>query len=178
MKILGFAGSNSTTSINKALVNYALTLFPEHETELLDLNDFEVALYSPERETEHGIPTLIQNFAEKISSADLIILSLAEHNGSYSAAFKNLYDWISRIPNRKVWSGTKMILMASSPGGRGGQSVLESALSRFPRDGAEIIGTISLPNFHDNFSENAGIKDEIVDKNLKKIIFSFLSTNQ
>lgn len=172
MKVLGFAGSNSAKSINNALVKYTLTKFEGAETELLDLNNYEVAIYSPEREAESGIPDLTTKLAEKISSADLIVVSLAEHNGSYSAAFKNVYDWMSRIPNRKTWDGKSLLLMATSPGARGGQGVLESASVRFPRDGATVIGEFSLPSFYDNFSDNEGLTNNELEEKLTQIIKS------
>ncbi len=168
MKVLGFAGSNSQKSINKKLVQYVLHKIEAAETELLDLNDYEVPIYSPERENQDGIPAKILDFAQKISTADLVVLSLAEHNGTYSTAFKNTYDWLSRIPGRKVWDETNLLLMATSPGGRGGQSVLEVASSRFPRDGAKIIATFSLPNFKDNYSAD-GLSSEF-ERQLTKIL--------
>lgn len=172
MKVIGLAGSNSSTSINKALVKYTLSKLEGHDTELLDLNDFEVHIYSPEREAESGIPDLTNSLAEKISAADLIVISLAEHNGTYSAAFKNTYDWLSRIPNRKVWNDTNLVLMAASPGGRGGQGVLEAASIRFPRDGATVLGQFSLPSFYENYSDSKGISDIELDKKLTDLIKS------
>ncbi len=172
MKIIGIAGSNSSTSINKKLVQYALTHFKHAETELFDMRDFEVPIYSPEREVNEGIPEKIIGLAEKISSSDLVILSLAEHNGSYSVAFKNTYDWFSRIPNRMVWDDKNLLLMATSPGPRGGQGVLEAAANRFPRDGAKLIGTLSLPSFGANYSENQGVTDEIFIAHLIDAIHS------
>jgi len=88
---------------------------------------------------------------------------------SYSAAFKNVYDWLSRIPNRKVFNGKSILLMATSPGGRGGSSVLANAKERFPRDGGEILETFSLPRFQDNFDFKKGIinselKQELMGK--------------
>ena len=103
MKVVGFAGSSSKNSINKKLVEYALSLFEHVETEVLDLNDFEVEIYSVDKERELGIPEKIKTFSSKIDEASLLVISLAEHNGSYSASFKNIYDWLSRIPNRKVF---------------------------------------------------------------------------
>ncbi|MBL0101186.1 MAG: NAD(P)H-dependent oxidoreductase [Saprospiraceae bacterium] len=32
---------------------------------------------------------------DSIALCDLLIISLAEHNGSYSASFKNILDWAS-----------------------------------------------------------------------------------
>jgi chromate reductase len=43
--------------------------------------------------------------------------------------------------------------MATSPGRRGGQSVLDIATARLPFDGAEILETFSLPEFYQNFEE-------------------------
>jgi NAD(P)H-dependent FMN reductase len=175
MKIVGFAGSNSQSSINRKLVKYALSLFPNDSTALLDLNEYEVHLYRPDREKAEGIPSRIQEFAEIISSSDLIVLSLAEHNGTYSAAFKNVYDWVSRIPNRKVFDGKPVLLMATSPGGRGGASVLNSAQDRFPRDGAELKAVFSLPSFNDNF-DTGKVRITNVEKNeeLKQIVKTVL----
>jgi hypothetical protein len=63
-----------------------------------------------------------------------------------------------------------MFLLATSPGGRGGESVLEAALSRFPRHAAEIIEHFSLPNFEANFDPEKGILDETLRKSyLSKI---------
>jgi NAD(P)H-dependent FMN reductase len=42
-------------------------------------------------------PTLATDFFNKLGTADLLVISFAEHNGAYSAAFKNIFDWISRI---------------------------------------------------------------------------------
>ncbi len=157
MKILAFAGSNSKKSINKQLVEFTVSKFTADQIEILDLNDFEVSIYSIDRETESGFPEAILVLAEKISHADLIVLSLAEHNGSYSAAFKNVFDWVSRIPNRKVFDGGKLFLMSTSPGVRGGQSVFETATARFSRDGAELVASFSLPSFYENFKPDEGI---------------------
>ncbi|MFD1551167.1 NADPH-dependent FMN reductase [Putridiphycobacter roseus] len=170
MKIIAFAGSNSKKSINKELVTYVAHLFEGHEIEVLDLNDFPLPIFGVDLEAEIGIPSIVTDFASKISSADFIVCSLAENNGSYNAAFKNLYDWVSRIPNRKVFDDKPLLLMATSPGGRGGQSVLSAASERFPRDGAQLLGCFSLPNFNENFNPTKGILDHTLLKELKQTL--------
>ncbi len=157
MKVIGFAGSSSKNSINKKLVAYTLSLFRQVQTELLDLNDYEVAIYSEDKEKATGIPLKINTLAQKLDTADLLVISLAEHNGAYTSAYKNIYDWLSRVPNRKVFSEIPVVLMATSPGKRGGKSVLEMAKERLPRDGSEILMSYSLPHFHDNFNEKEGV---------------------
>ena len=107
-KIITFAGSNSKTSINKQLAEYAASLVENVEVITLDLNDFELPVYGIDLENEKGIPDNAQKFLETIKSSDGIILSLAEHNGAYATVFKNLFDWMSRI-NPKVFNNKKLV---------------------------------------------------------------------
>ena len=169
MKILAFAGSNSSTSINKKLVKYAIDKLNISEFEILDLNDFEMPIYSTDREKE-GLPKLAYDFAEKIDTSDFLIVSLAEYNGNYSSALKNLMDWVSRVPERKIFGGKPMFLMATSPGKRGGETVLEIAGKRFPFDGATLVDTFSLPFFYEFFDAEKGIVDEGKSKELDEKI--------
>ena len=162
-KIIAFAGSNSKNSINKQLVTYVGNKINTMETQILDLNDFELPLYGIDFETAHGIPDNAQKFLDLIKSSDGIVLSLAEHNGNYSTAFKNIYDWMSRIDG-KLWSNKPMLLMATSPGGRGGATVLEIAKNTFPRMGANIVADFSLPSFQNNFSEKELLDADLNDK--------------
>ena len=160
MKILAFAGSNSTVSINKKLVTFASTFFSDDEVEILDLNDFEMPIYKREIELASGTPQKALDFAAKIDECDLILLSTPENNGNFPAVFKNLMDWISRIKGRKIFGGKPMFLMATSDGGRVGASVLEIAEKRFPFDGAEVIEIFSLPKFSEYFDAEKGIVNE------------------
>lgn len=168
-KIIAIGGSSSKNSINKQLATYAAHLFTNTEVEVLDLNDYEMPLFSIDKENENGIHNLAHSFYEKIGSADLIVLSLAEHNGAYSTAFKNLLDWTSRI-NAKTFQQKPMLLMASSPGARGGATVLEIASKRIPFQGADIKGTFSLPNFNENFDIGNGIINPELKNQLLDII--------
>ena len=170
-KILAFGASNSTKSINKQLAIYASSLFKKAEVELLDLNDFEMPIYSMDREEKDGIPQLAHDFYQKMGSADLILISFAEHNGAYSTAFKNIFDWTSRI-NGKTFQEKPMLLLATSPGVRGGSSVLEIANKRFPFQRGVIKGTFSLPNFYENFDAEKGIINEELKNQLLGIVNS------
>lgn len=168
MKVIAFAGSSSKSSINKKLVTYAASLVKDAEVEILDLNDFEMIIYSIDKEKQDGIPAKAKEFQAKLQSADLIMISFAEHNGSYSSAFKNIMDWKSRLEG-KIWENKKMILLSTSPGARGGATVLASAALSFPHMGAEIIGTLSVPSFFDNFKDGK-LVDEGILKELESVL--------
>jgi chromate reductase len=167
-KILAFGGSSSRNSINKKLAAYAAGLFSHATVDLIDLNDYELPVFSVDKEAH--MPELVFQFAKKIDDCDLIVLSLAEHNGSYSAAFKNILDWTSRLPERKVFADKKMFLLATSPGARGGATVLEAAIKRFPFNGGVIMASFSLPSFHQNFTEGVGMTNEELKKQLQETI--------
>jgi len=86
MKIIAFGASTSSKSINKALAAYVGSLISNAELEVLDLNDFELPLFSQDVEEKIGQPDNAKAFLAKIASADALIISFAEHNGAYSAA--------------------------------------------------------------------------------------------
>lgn len=170
MKIIAFAGSNSSKSINKKLVTYASTLFKNVEVEILDLRDYQAPLFSVDIEKEIGQAKEAIAFLGKLKSADMLVMSLAENNGNYSTAFKNLFDWCSRI-EKDVFQKKPTLLMATSPGGRGGKSVLEIAQTNLPRFGVDIKAVFSLPSFNDNFDvENNKISNPELDNELKEIV--------
>ena len=158
-KILAFAGSNSKTSINKQLATYVASTVENASFDVADLNDYQLPIFSLEIEAE-GFPQGVQDFNNLLSEYDGFVVSLAEHNGSYAAVFKNMYDWVSRI-DRKVFKDKPVLLMATSPGGRGGQSVLASAAGAFPHAGANVVATFSLPSFYDNFKDGKVVEETL-----------------
>lgn len=170
MKILAFGASNSKQSMNRQLAIYTAKQFKTADITILNLNDFEMPIYGIDKEIENGIPTEAFKMAEYIDESDLIIISLAEHNGSYTTAFKNILDWVSRISNRKTFGEKKLFLLATSDGKRGAADVLEAAVKRFPFIGGNVLSTFSLPLFSQNFDAKIGItnpafQNEVIGKN-------------
>lgn len=162
MKIVAFGASTSSTSINKALATYAASLVPDADVTVLDLRDYEVPIFSEDKEKEIGQAAGAQQFLDDLSQADALIISFAEHNGHYPAAFKNLFDWATRI-NREVYQHKPAVYLATSPGPGGASSVLGAANTSAPFFGGEVKGSISVPNFYDNFDVEKGTltNDEI-----------------
>jgi NAD(P)H-dependent FMN reductase len=171
-KILVFGASNSIHSINKKLATHASTLLKNSEATLIDLNDFIMPLYGIDLEKEEGIPQKAYDFKDLIEENDGLIISMAEHNGAYTVAFKNIFDWISRIEG-STWGDKPMLLLGTSPGGRGASSVLEIAAKRFPFNGGFVKGTFSLPFFNKNFDQEIGITDAEKKEELKEKVLAF-----
>ncbi len=157
-RIVAFGASSSKNSINKKLATWVAKQVENAEVQILDLNDFEMPIFSIDREKENGIPREAHDFRNVIKSADAVIISFAEHNGSFSSAYKNVTDWMSRI-ERGMWANKPILMLATSPGGRGAKTVLEHAVNIYPHRGAQVVGSFSLPFFKENFDENTGITD-------------------
>ena len=164
MKIVAFGASNSKTSINKALAAHAASLVDGAEVEVLDLNDYELPLFGVDREAELGSPDLAKEFFAKIGASDALVVSYAEHNGSYATAYKNLFDWCSRI-DQKVFQKKPMVILATSPGPGGAKNVLAAAVGSAPHFAGDVRAEMSFPSFYDNFDVEAG---EIKNQELKE----------
>jgi NAD(P)H-dependent FMN reductase len=156
MKILSFGASTSSKSINRQLALYAANQVKGAELTDLDLRTFSLPIYSSDEEEANGIPSDAQRFFDLIREHD-------------AAAFKNLFDWATRI-NQKIWANKPMLLLATSPGGRGGSTVLEAAKTTFLHLGGDIRGNFSLPSFYDSFDPELGIKDKALADSLSEIV--------
>lgn len=174
-QILAFAGSNSSSSINYQLVKYTAGLVDNHSITMLDLAKYPFAMYSSDVEQKEGYSNSLIELKNDIQKADGIILSVNEHNGNLSAYFKNVLDWLSRL-ERNFLAETNILLMSTSPGGRGGLGALEFANSMLPRFGAKIQSTFSLPSFSNNFSGSNGILDADLSKAHDIALKTFLNS--
>ena len=160
MKILAFAATTSTTSINRQLIDYATRLLEDGlvddvEVEHIDLNDYEMPIYSIDRQNESGIPQAAHDFFDKIGRADAVLISFAEHNGFYTAAYKNLFDWASRIDMR-VYQDKPAVLFSTSIGPGGGANVLNTAVMSGQFFGYDVTASLAIPSFHENFDADTG----------------------
>ena len=155
------------------MATYAAGFFEGGQVEVLDLNDYELPLFSVDKEKELGQPAIARAFLDKIASADVIVLSVAEHNAGLTTAFKNIYDWASR-QHKMVWQDVPMLLLSTSPGRYGGKNAMEAAKISLSHYGGNIRATFSLPSFNHNFDTETGkISNKEHDDTLKDIIRSF-----
>lgn len=161
-KIIAFAGSNSSTSINQILVSHIASTIKDCEVLVLHLTDYELPIYSEDLEKNAGFPEALKKLAALLKDADGLIISVNEHNGTVSAFFKNILDWLTRIDYGFV-TGKKLLLLSTSPGKRGGQTALAYISGFLERIKGEIIASIPFPSFNENFS----VKDhKIVDEEI------------
>lgn len=168
-RILAFAGSNSSTSLNKQLIDYTATL--SDRIDVIDLRDYEAPIYGIDLEQSAGIPESIQKLHELIIGYDSIIMSVPEHNGLPPAFFKNILDWLSRIQTQKFLENRNVALLSTSPGGFGGANNIKNLSNIMPFWGANIVGTYSLAKFYEAWTEDKKeLKSEEEQTKLKALL--------
>ncbi len=162
-KVIAFAGSNSKNSINHQLIQASALLAEGFEVEVIKLTNYEVPMFGMDLEAEQGIPQGTLDLKAKMETADGFILSSPEHNGSFPAFLKNTLDWLSRA-GEKTFQDKPTLLMATSPGPRGGGAILAHMLQVLPYAGAQVTGGFSLPSFHEHF-----VNGEVQGEHKKKL---------
>ncbi|MDN3724072.1 NAD(P)H-dependent oxidoreductase [Aequorivita sp. SDUM287046] len=173
-KIVCFAGSNSSQSINQTLINFAASQIATHKIEIIRLKDFELPVFSEDIERETGYSPALRLLHSKIRDADALIISVNEHNGMISAFFKNILDWLSRL-DISFLSGKKLLLMSTSNGKRGAASALEYTSRLLPKFGGIVTESFSFPAFSHNFSkETQSISNEILSLGFTDVIQNFV----
>lgn len=171
-KILALAGSNSSNSINKSLLDFVVSQIPNAEIDTLNLRAYDLPIYSFDLEKESGIPSQVVEMYEIIKAYDNLIIAVNEHNWSISAFFKNILDWLSRH-NSKFLEGKKLFILSTSPGRGGASFANEYAVKMLPKFGAEVISHFALASFNHSFSAEKGIFDEAQAINFEKALKTF-----
>ncbi|ROQ21921.1 NADPH-dependent FMN reductase [Gallaecimonas pentaromativorans] len=170
MKIIAFGASNSSTSINKALATYTAGLVPGAEVKVLDIRDYDVPMFSQDLEKEIGQADGAKRFLADLAEADAFVISYAEHNGHYPAAYKNLFDWATRI-DRNLFNEKPALYLATSPGPGGAKSVLAAAQASAPFFGGNVKAAVSVASFFDNFDMASGqVTNAAIDAELQAAV--------
>jgi NAD(P)H-dependent FMN reductase len=174
-KILAFAGSNSSKSINKELVTYTVGIIDkeEYQVEHVLLEDFSLPMFGTDLEEESGIPENAKKLRELFLGCDGFIFSSPEHNGLPPAFLKNHLDWISRVDKTSIFNDKPVFIMSTSPGPRGGSSNRDNLASILSYWGARDVESFGLPSFFNNFKENK-ITDEILRSEHEEVLIKYL----
>ena len=167
IKILAFSGSSRCDSLNQKLLDRAVLGAREAGAEVtpIRLSDFALPIYDADWEAEHGLPESAQKLKALLAGHPGLLIATPEHNGGYTALFKNALDWMSR-PNGFP-SGKVAALISASPGLLGG---MKSQLS------LQIVLTkLAVHVIPDSFALGAadqafGAEDDLRDANAETAI--------
>ena len=167
IKIVAFAGSLRSGSLNKKLIRIAAAGARAAGAEVtdLDLRDIPMPLYDGDIERDHGLPPNAKVFKRLLIEHHGMLISSPEYNSAFPAVLKNAIDWASRSepnePPLAAFKGKIAGLMSASPGHLGGVrglAVLRSILSNI---GVVVIPTqMTICTANDAFEPDGSLKDE------------------
>ncbi len=166
-RIIAFAGSLRRDSLNKKLVRVAARGAEAAGAEVthLDLSDYLMPIYDQDIEDRDGLPDAAKTLKDMFRAHDGLLISSPEYNSGYSAALKNMIDWISRPeenhPPLSCFTGKVAGLMAASPGGLGGLRGLVQVRMLLENIRVTCIPSqMAVSKAHEAFDDDDNLKDD------------------
>lgn len=165
-KILVFAGSTRSASLNKKLARLAAAAARDAGADVteIDLRDYPLPLFDADLEKRDGFPVQARRLQDLFAAQDGFLIASPEHNRFISAVLKNTVDWISR--NRDGRRGLDALegrvagIMSASPGRLGGLRGLSSLRTFLSGIGVMVIpGELTVPRAHEAFDDQGRLLD-------------------
>lgn len=175
VKVLAFAGSTRSESVNKKLLAEAVQILSQKgaKVTVIDLRDYQMPLYDANLENKEGMPLKAKQFRNLMLENQVILIASPEYNGSISGVLKNAIDWASRseraTSSRDAFKGKKFAIMSASPGSSGGAKGLSHLRSIIEHIGGTVIPQqVVVPDAYNAFDEQGHLKDAKIQKDLEQ----------
>jgi chromate reductase len=139
-KILVFAGSLRTGSLNETLAAYVTRQIAARGASVshISLADYDMPLYNGDLEKENGQPESASRLCALFYEHQGIFIAGPEYNAGITPLVKNTIDWVSRVDKTAVFRGRVFALGGASEGRLGAyrslmatRQVLELGLNAF-----------------------------------------------
>ena len=173
MKIIAISGSLRKNSFNTGLIRAAKELKPAGmEIEYFDIKD--IPLYNQDIDGNDK-PGAVIELGKKVDEADGILLSVPEYNYSFTAALKNVFDWLSRMSPMPL-SGKPLAMMGASYGMSGTMRAQLQFRQVMIYLDVRVLNKpeVLIPSAYEGkFNENGDLVDEGSKKHIKKMLLAF-----
>ena len=159
-RLLVFSGS-----LRQASCNHAIAMIASNgakaagaDVTVLRLADHPLPLYNQDMEAQDGMPEEARKLKQLFREHDGFIIGCPEYNSSFTAAFKNVIDWVSRpeegYPPLDGFKGKVAGILSCSPGRLGGVKVLSSVRSVLSSIGVIVVpNKVGVPNIHETLAD-------------------------
>ncbi|MCJ8324799.1 MAG: NAD(P)H-dependent oxidoreductase [Rhizobiales bacterium] len=188
IKLVFFAGSSRSDSLNKRLAKAAATAAksatrgvpngPEVETTFIDLADFDIPMFNGDLEHELGKPVDVVKLKAMLADCDGIFIASPEYNGAYTGLLKNTVDWMSRnIGGQEItpFKDATIAICSASPGPRGGLASLSPLRLLLSHIGSMVIPSQAAFGGA-TFNDDGSLKDEKQQKLLDAVLTNLIKT--
>ena len=182
-KILVFAGSARTDSVNKKLAAVASHVATDAgaDVTLINLADYPANVYNGDEEDATGIPDSIRQLKQLMMESDGFIIVSPEYNGHIPPLLSNTFSWTSRAEGDEkpmiAFRGKKAAIMAASPGKFGGIRVIPRLRDILAELGIVVVpGFVTLAGAMEAFDDDGSLNAEITMKAVKRVINTLLQS--
>ena len=170
MKILAISGSLRRASHNTQLLRAAAEAAPAGvEVELYD----ELALvppYDQDADVEPA-PAAVARLREAIESADALLISTPEYNGSIPGVLKNALDWASRPVRESALQNKLVAVLGASPGQFGAMWAQADLRKVLGIAGARVVGDeLPVAQVHEKFDADGRLTDAELGGRLRLLL--------
>ena len=177
MKIFVYSASLRDESLNLKLSKLIAKVAEAigAEVDFARMSEFDMPMYNFDDQQSKGIPAGAQALAERINTADGMILTSPEYNWLPAATIKNAVDWLSRLQPMPL-EKKSILLSSASPslvgGGRGLMSL---------RISYEALGTWVYPKMFTlaqapgAFNDDGTLKNEDLSNMLNAMVADYCS---
>lgn len=140
-------------------------------SEILDLKKYNFPVFDERLRYQENPSAATLEFAEKIKSADGVIIVTPEYNGGYPPAIKNVIDLLY-----DEWHRKPIAIATASDGGFGGMQVITSLQYILWKIRAQVVTAMfPVPKVQEAFDENGKpANKEATDKRAKSFIGELL----
>src|SRR5579862_9361183 len=169
MQILAVSGSLRAGSYNTSLLRAAVEAAPEGvEVELFEPSGIaDLPLY--DQDLDGGdVPAAVEHLREAWGSADAILFSTPEFNGSVPGGLKNAIDWASRPRLQGVLRNKTVAVVGASTGQFGALWAQQDLKRILGIAGARVVGTeIPVSRAQERVDEEGRLLDGEVFEQLR-----------
>ena len=169
MRILAVSGSLRADSYNTSLLRAAIEAAPEGvELELWEgIGDLPIY----DQDLEHDPPESVHRLREDWASADAILFSTPEYNGSVPGGLKNAIDWASRPKLEAPLTNQNVAVVGASPGQFGAMWAQADLRKILGVAGARVIGDeLPVTRAHEKFDHKGRLLDAELFERLRLLL--------
>lgn len=145
VRVLVFAGSTRSQSLNKQLAQLAADALRQAGAEVTQVNlcNHPLPLYDADLEAAEGLPDNALLLKQMLHDHDALVIASPEHNASITAMLKSVIDWVSRpAPGERPTAslrGKAAAIVSASPGGGGGSRGLNHLRDILQAMGVRVV---------------------------------------
>lgn len=153
------ASSNNNLKLAQKFEQLAKKL--DIKSELINLVDLNLPLYSTVEEEKNGLPQAAKDLANKILALEAFIVVAPEYNGVMPPVLNNAMAWTSRSTDSWRDAFNEKVIGLATHSGGGGAKGLQAMRMQFQHLGANILAREILTTYGKEL-------DEEVAKNMIK----------